>query len=226
MRIILWLANLFVLLSAIEWAAAADPDKPAEESTGHLNLATATLGGKQFWADELVFRGWRIQRNAVTGHYRLLDEENIRRAWGTFDDCFISLEEIKHRENLPPMKGKVVIVLHGLGRTRSAMSGMAKFLEDSGGYTALNVSYPSTMAEVKEHAKSLRRVIDHLQGVDEIDFVAHSLGNLVIRSYLYDQQNVGEAHEINPQVKRIVMLGAPNNGAQLAVTIGHSKVGA
>ena len=42
-----------------------------------------TLGGKQFWADELFFHQWRIQRNVFTGHCRLLDEHDLRHASGT-----------------------------------------------------------------------------------------------------------------------------------------------
>ena len=223
MQVTLRIAFSLILLTASKLAKAEEPSQSDGKSKGHVNLPTPTLGGKQFWADELVFHQWRIQRNVLTGHYRLLDEDDVRRVWGTFDECRTALEDIKQREKLPPMKGKVVILLHGLGRTRTAMSGMAKFLEESDKYTALNVSYPSTMAEVEEHAKSLQQLIDNLTGVDEIDFVAHSLGNLVIRSYLYDQQNGGENRKPDPRIKRIVMLVAPNNGAQLAVTIGQSN---
>src|SRR3989304_9434008 len=74
-------------------------------------FALPTLGGKQFWADELFFHKWRIQRNVFTGHYRLLDENNRRHAWGTFDQCREILEKIKHQRHLPPMKGKAVIGL-------------------------------------------------------------------------------------------------------------------
>ncbi|MGQ9575532.1 MAG: hypothetical protein ACUVUC_09450 [Thermoguttaceae bacterium] len=39
-----------------------------------------TLGGKQFWADELLFHQWRIQRNVLTGHCRLLVGRKLMRA--------------------------------------------------------------------------------------------------------------------------------------------------
>ena len=38
-----------------------------------MNLISKTGGGKQFWADVWFFHDWRIQRHALTGHYRLLD---------------------------------------------------------------------------------------------------------------------------------------------------------
>ena len=58
-----------------------------EGPTGRINAVTPTLGGKQFWGDELFFHRWRIQRNSLDGHCRLLDERNCRRAWGTFEQC-------------------------------------------------------------------------------------------------------------------------------------------
>ena len=120
------------------------------------------------------------------------------------------------------MSGKVVILLHGLGRTRDSMNGMAKFLKENSDFAAITVGYPSTMAEVEQHAKSLSKVIENLDGVQEIDFVAHSLGNLVIRKLAFDQTEKNGA--IDPRIKRIVMLGPPNNGAQLAETVRKTKI--
>src|SRR5687767_707958 len=44
--------------------------KPAADNAP-LNLKSPTLGGKFYWADELVYHDWRIQRHADEGHYRL-----------------------------------------------------------------------------------------------------------------------------------------------------------
>src|SRR5947208_536588 len=54
-----------------------------------------TLGGQQFWNDELFFHQWRIQRHVSKGQYRLLDENDRRHAEGTFDECQEKLEQIK-----------------------------------------------------------------------------------------------------------------------------------
>lgn len=35
-----------------------------------------------FWEDIANVRGWRLQRNRVFGNYRVIDPQNIRRAWG------------------------------------------------------------------------------------------------------------------------------------------------
>ena len=58
----------------------------AEPAT-NWNLLARTLGGKQFWTDELVHGSWRIQRNVLSDHYRLLDPNNTRRAWGSWEHC-------------------------------------------------------------------------------------------------------------------------------------------
>jgi hypothetical protein len=53
------------------------------ESIGSMpNIPTKTMGGYVFWKDIANVNGWRLQRNQVFGNYRILDPNNIRRAWG------------------------------------------------------------------------------------------------------------------------------------------------
>jgi pimeloyl-ACP methyl ester carboxylesterase len=180
------------------------------------NVATRTLGGKQFWTDEFIHGGWRIQKNVLTKHYRLLDAKNTRRGWGSWENCRDVWSKLKEQEDVPPLKEKVVIVLHGLGRTRGAMEGISKYLADKGDYSALTVSYASTRATIGDHAQALARIIENLEGVAEINFVAHSMGNLVIRHYLGDQLAAEAGSGVDSRVHRIVMIAPPNNGANLA----------
>ncbi|HVX12417.1 MAG TPA: alpha/beta fold hydrolase [Pirellulales bacterium] len=178
---------------------------------------TQTLGGVQLWADELCFSNWRIQRNAVTGHYRLLDGEDLRYARGSFETCMEKLEEIKTERKLPPMKGRAVIVLHGLAGYRRAMQPLADYLEENGPFTVFNVAFPSTRGDIGEHAQTLGAVVSHLDGIEEINFVGHSLGNLVIRRYLGDTS--ADGHKPDPRIKRFVMLAPPNHGASAALML-------
>lgn len=187
------------------------------------SMDNQTLGGMQFWGDELCYRQWRIQRNVISGHCRLLDGENLRLISGSFNACNEKLEEIKKQLELAPMRGRVVILLHGLFSNRTSMSSMQSYLEKEGGFQVLNVSYPSTRTQLGDHAASLARVVSHLEEVDEIDFVAHSLGNLVVRHYLFDQTNPEKGLQPDPRIKRIVMLGPPNNGAQRAALWADNK---
>ncbi len=139
--------QLTLVLLAVLAGGIGMPTK-AEERFAMPNLKLPTLGGKQFWADVHFLHQWRIQRDVVTGHYRLLSPKNVRLAWGTLETCLAELEEVRDREQLPPMRGKAVVVLHGLGRTRGAMARIARTLEERGGYQVFNVGYPTLMGGV------------------------------------------------------------------------------
>lgn len=207
-------------------AEAADGLLPdATPPALRFNIHSPTFGGKQLWSDELIFREWRIQRNALTGHYRLLDETNKRRAWGTFEQCRDKFKRLKEDLDLPPLRRKVVIVLHGLFRSRSSMSDLCDYLSEQGDLTALNVSYASTRGGLDTHAAGLARVVENVgPEVTEINFVAHSLGNLVIRRYLACCYQGADGFRTDPRIHRIVMLAPPNRGARLAEYFKRNKL--
>lgn len=176
----------------------------------HIERNAPTLGGVQLWGDEFWHNGWHIQRNVLTGHCRLLDPGNRREDWGTFEQCLARFEELKRERNLPPMKGRAAILLHGLGGWHSTMQPLADYLQESGQFTVVNLTYPSTRADVAAHARALASVVEHLEGIEEIDFVAHSLGNIVVRRYLADLEASGGDES---RIKRFVMLAPPNHGS-------------
>lgn len=209
-------------------------EKPeARAGAGRINLAVPTWGGMQVWLDELVLHDWRIQRNMLTGHYRLLDGDDRRHAWGSFEECRARLTRLAAERHIEPMHGRVVVVLHGLFRTRSSMKKLVRYLRDEGKLQVVEVSCPTMLGSVADHAKSLDRVLRHLDQVERIDFVAHSLGNLIIRRWLAEvreQSPEGES-PAEARVERIVMLAPPNQGAELAekiipVDLGQKKFGA
>ncbi len=203
-------------------------DNPATTRTsppaGLFNLQLPTLGGMQLWQDELLFHDWRIQRNALTGYCRLLDDRDWRLAWGSFEACQAKLDDLRRERSLPPMSGRVVLLVHGLGRTRSSMTNLGKYLAAQTDCEALAMDYPSTRASIGQHARGLASVIEHFDGVEEINLVAHSLGNLVIRHYLADQTDPHTGQQGDRRIKRIVMLAPPNNGAQLAEILGQNTL--
>jgi len=192
-----------------------------EPGEGNPNLPLPTLGGKQFWADELFFHQWRIQRNVFTKHCRLLDESNVRHAWGTYEECNAALEKIKADRKLPTMKGRAVLVLHGLGRSRASMDSLCKYLREKGRYAVFNVEYPSTQYDMAEHAKAIRNIVEHLDGIEEINFIGHSMGNIVTRRYLGDVQH-NAANPAKVKFGRFVMLAPPNQGSTLAATFADN----
>lgn len=179
-------------------------------SSGHFNVPTPTLGGRQFWADCQFFRGWRIQKHVYTGHFRLLDPSDVRQAWGTREECQQALALEKQTRNSPPMTGTAVIALHGILRSSKTWSEMQSMLEPDG-YTFVNFDYPSTQQPISEFADQLQQLVASLDGIERIHFVAHSMGGLIVRKWCQQYSD--------PRVQRLVMIGTPNNGAEIATML-------
>ncbi|MEE3369936.1 MAG: alpha/beta hydrolase [Planctomycetota bacterium] len=188
-------------------------------------LRTPTMGGKQFWSDQFIHPPWRIQRHVLTDVCRLLDGSDRAVIWGNYSKCLAEFEQVKRQQHVPPLKSRVVIVLHGAIRSRSSMDPICQFLEKRTGYLAINVSYASTRAKISQHAIALRKIIEQLAPqVKEINFVAHSMGNLVIRHYLQDLKLQPRKSAVTPRLGRIVMLAPPNQGTELAARVRNNPI--
>ncbi len=104
---------------------------------------------------------------------------------------------------------EIVVLMHGLARTSRSMKPMEKALT-AAGYTCYSMKYPSTEKTVQQLAdEHLAPLIEQCRAAKpaKIHFVAHSLGNIVLRYYLatHKLENAG----------RIVMLGPPNQGSEV-----------
>lgn len=193
------------MLSAQSFATQSLP--PSVQAMVLHEVEMQTLGGRQFWSDIQFFGEYRIQQNVFTDHYRLLDGRDWRHQWGTLEECQAKLAQIREKKKLPPMSGRGVILLHGILRSNKSMQTLASSLKENG-YTVFPFEYPSTQISIPEAAAALDKVIQHLDGIEELSLVGHSMGGLVIRAYF------AEHHD--PRIHRVVMLGTPNHGAELA----------
>ena len=136
----------------------------AEESDANWNVTFKTFGGRQFWGDVRFFRGWRIQQNVITKHYRLLDSEDRRQAWGTLEQCAQKLEKSKRDLHLAPMSGKAVVLVHGIIRSSKSLNSLKQRLTEEG-YTVVGFDYPSTRVTIPESADYLQQVLSSLEGI-------------------------------------------------------------
>ncbi|QDT91186.1 Alpha/beta hydrolase family protein [Gimesia algae] len=203
--------TLLFFLSSFCPAEETSPssDKKKNEKYSAKELVMKTMGGRQFWGDVQFFQGWKIQQHVISQHYRLLDPKDQRHASGSLADCQQRLEEIKAAEQLPPMRGKAVILVHGIIRSSKSFVKMKETCQQKG-WLVVPFDYPSTQRTIPENANYLGKVIQSLEGIEEINVVVHSMGGLIVRSWLA-QQDV-----VDPRVKRMVMLGVPNQGADMA----------
>ena len=58
------------------------------------NVESATMGGKVFWDILVSSGGWKLQRNKLTGHCRLLDPNDVRKAWGSYSAMSDAFERL------------------------------------------------------------------------------------------------------------------------------------
>ena len=104
------------------------------------------------------------------------------------------------------------------------MQGLCDYIKANSDFTVINVGYPTTLLGIDAHARYLAHLIDNLHGVEEIDFVAHSMGNIVIRHYLKDRTNKKTGRQGDPRIRRFVMLGPPNNGSVAASMLADNNL--
>jgi pimeloyl-ACP methyl ester carboxylesterase len=189
----------------------------------NFNVPLPTIGGAQLWTDLENRAGFRVQRNAITGHCRILDPQNIRRGWGSETDTIELLDELCPAVPAPATK-PIVVLLHGLMRTDGSMKPLEDTLRADGYEQVIRFGYASTRSSLADSAAALRRVLEGQHPDAEFCFVGHSMGNIITRHLVGDLQADGDPKRILPRCRAMVMLGPPNQGAAIARRLGMTGV--
>lgn len=171
------------------------------------------------WSDEVISHEWRLQRRPASDICRILDPQDDVVHEGSRQACLEALTGLEEAGRIPAVSGPTVIVLHGLGEGRRSMKPLIDFLRKHLDATVLSFGYASTSAGIDDHGRALAAVIDRLPAADGISFVGHSMGNLVVRRWM----SLARQDDL-ARVRRMVMLGPPNQGSELARMVAKISV--
>jgi pimeloyl-ACP methyl ester carboxylesterase len=197
---------------------AADTPAPAAVADADWLAALRRSADALQWSDDIVRHDWRLQRRPGVDVCRLLDPQDEVVQEGSRQVCVEALAALEQTGKVAPVTGPTVIVLHGLGEGRRSMRPLVDFLRKNIDATVLSFGYASTSTGIDDHGRALADVIQGLPAADGISFVGHSMGNLVVRRWM------GLAAEDDlARVRRMVMLGPPNQGSELAQMV--AKIG-
>lgn len=192
-------------------AAAAGTSAPTRAPAADwLGMARRAAEALQ-WTDEQVRHDWRMQHRPGTEEARILDPLDRTVREGPRESCLETFAALERDGRVGAVAGPTVIVLHGLGEGRQSMKPLVDHLRKHLDATVLSFGYASTAAGLEAHGRALADVIAGLPAADSISFVGHSMGNLVVRRWMA----LAPAPEL-ARVRKMVMLGPPNQGSELA----------
>lgn len=120
--------------------------------------------------------------------------------------------------NEPNNATEVVVLLHGIFRSKYDMIPLENFLKRHG-FSTLNISYPSRKKSLESLAAFLHDSIKNnpvCQHSSRIHFVTHSMGGLVVRYYveIYKPSKLG----------KVVMFAPPNSGSEFADWLSDNRL--
>ncbi len=206
------------VVQATDEESAVSDDQPQDDPAvePNWNLPLKTIGRTQLWTDYIYRGGYRLQQHALTHHWRLLDADDVRRAWGTREQCVKVLDQRQPKLESDGNPRHAVVMLHGLMRTRGSMKPLEAKLKESGYPDTFRFSYASTRSSIGDHAAALREVLDDYPSDTKFSFIGHSMGNIVVRHLVSDLQRDGDPTQLLPRCKSMVMLGPPNHGSTIS----------
>lgn len=187
-----------------------------------------------YWTDVAERTGWRwqVSNDATLGAptvHRLIDPAGQTVQMAARDiiqQRWCEAVDFANAQNADQDK-PCVLILHGLGRTQRSMYPLLKGLQQRlPDYEMKQFAYASLINRIDDHATALLEFLSWSLGSRPVIFVAHSLGNIVLRRmYRLLRERGGlwlpEQSVAALNLKGHAMLGPPNQGSLIAKRISQ-----
>jgi alpha-beta hydrolase superfamily lysophospholipase len=111
-------------------------------------------------------------------------------------------------------KNEVIVLVHGLLRTKYSMYRLGRYLRRHG-YIVYLYGYPSTkfnIVELSNHMQHFLNTFTEQHADKKIHFVTHSMGGIISREALRNFSDL-------PYFGSLVMLAPPNKGSPIAYSL-------
>jgi pimeloyl-ACP methyl ester carboxylesterase len=209
MRAVLYFILGAMIIASCRNGSAEEPESRTVK-VDRVKIAATMFSSAQNWTDLKIAGEYRIQNQTGAAVCRLVGPGGITVCKGTREVCETRFSRLSKATLAKPAAGDVVVLVHGLFQTRATMEPMEAYLKQGGARQVINFGYTSTKADIEGHAKALQEVLRGFDAGTKISFIGHSMGCIVIRAML-DKRD-GAAWKLG----RVVMLGPPNQGAEMA----------
>lgn len=178
-----------------------------------------TLGGSQLWEDVFFYQKWRIQRHYRSKKYRLLDNWDIRRASGTFEDCRKAFVKFIEVYEIPRQQGELIILLHGLAQTKNIFRPLLKELNKKG-FNVAAINYPSTKKSIENINKQLEFFLTHCEDITKVSFITQGTGCLILRDLISKSYGWQEKFKLN----KVININPINCGSDFFELLSRCKI--
>jgi len=112
------------------------------------------------------------------------------------------LDHTHHRAD-----GDIVVMLHGIARSKESMEPLSKRLNIEG-FEVINIHYPSSHYDINALTQKIDGLLSEVASKDKsMHIVGYSMGGLIARQLIADYDY---------DVGKVVMIGTPNHGSEVA----------
>ncbi|MFI3242595.1 MAG: hypothetical protein R3Y43_08530 [Alphaproteobacteria bacterium] len=155
-----------------------------------------TLGGNFFWEDVFFYQKWRIQRHYKKKTCRLLDNWDIRRFEGEFNECYKEFLKSIELYEISKQSGHMIIMLPSFFESKNVFKPLwREILKEN--YNVAAINYPATLKNSDSHAKQINLLLNNLEDINEVSFITKGVGAIVLDKILSHKEKWQNKLKIN-----------------------------